>query len=120
MQADDIAAYFTKKIAKPIAFDLLINDGSHRGNHRFYAIEPTAVLDGILHALVSLKHETTFGGKKARSEHIGEVNSHRLSVPSSAPSFVATRVITTGYRRRVFLPIAPPTAYFRLYASKKS
>lgn len=74
MQADDIAAYFMKKIAKPIAFDLLIDDGSHRGNHRFYAIEPTAVRDSILHVLVSLKYETFFGDKKARSEHIGEVS----------------------------------------------
>lgn len=65
MHSDDIAAYFMKKIAKPITFDLLIDNGSQRGNHRFYAIEPTAVRDGILHALVSLKHETVFGDRRS-------------------------------------------------------
>lgn len=52
MRATDIAAYFVKKIAKPIQFDLVCGS-----DHRFYAVEPTAVEDDVIHVLVSLKYE---------------------------------------------------------------
>jgi hypothetical protein len=55
MKAEDLAAYFSKKIAKPIAFDLLFDQRGSLSRH-YYAIEPTAVRDNVLHAMVTFKH----------------------------------------------------------------
>ncbi|MGY3487644.1 hypothetical protein ACVW1C_005527 [Bradyrhizobium sp. USDA 4011] len=68
MRATDIAAYFVKKIAKPIQFDLVCGS-----DHRFYAIEPTAVEDDVIHVLVSLKYEMWGPEKRKRDEYLGAV-----------------------------------------------
>lgn len=68
MKATDIAAYFMKKIAKPIQFDLV-----YESDHRFYAIEPTAVDDDVIHVLVSLKHELWGLEKRKRDEYLGAI-----------------------------------------------
>ncbi|OCK54021.1 hypothetical protein [Bradyrhizobium sp. LMTR 3] len=68
MRAVDIAAYFTKKIAKPIQIDVEFQD-----DHFFYTIEPTAVAEDTVHVPVSTKYEMWFGEKAKREEYIGEV-----------------------------------------------
>ncbi len=56
MQADDIAAYFTKKLAKPIAFDIEGAEQDGEQVHFYYSIEPTAVDNDVLHVIVNYKH----------------------------------------------------------------
>ena len=65
MKAQDLANYFTKKIAKPIAYTYLMPDrlgARGRYTERLYTIETTAVDDHVFHALVTLKSETSAGG----------------------------------------------------------
>ena len=73
MRANDVASYFVKKIAKPITYDIEFYS-EHRPTRRFYVIETTAVENGVLHAMVTLKSEITDDIKKIKQpQHCGEV-----------------------------------------------
>jgi hypothetical protein len=59
MKAQELAAYFAKKIAKPIPYSYVKEfhrSGSYVARH--YVVEPIAVSDGVLHAMVTFKSET--------------------------------------------------------------
>ena len=74
MKAQDLAGYFAKKIAKPIAYSYRRPDRAFLVD-RNYVIEPIALEDNILHALVTMKSETGKGGIKYSNRSIvcGEV-----------------------------------------------
>ena len=77
MKAQDLANYFTKKIAKPIPYTYLFDEyGSGVAFERNYVVEPIAVAEGILHAVVTLRSETMNEGRtKLRQPNVlcGEV-----------------------------------------------
>ena len=74
MRVQDLAAYFSKKIAEPIVYsyrtsgpvyivDSYRKSGPVYAADRNYVVEPTAVEEGVLHLLVTLKSETGEGGR---------------------------------------------------------
>jgi hypothetical protein len=72
MKAEDVAAYFMRRIAKPIAFDIRLSYDRHNA-HRFYVIEPTAVRDLSIHVIVAFKHcIESDGSKRCTPRHYGE------------------------------------------------
>jgi hypothetical protein len=62
MRAQDLAAYFSKKIAKPIVYSYRKPDPVYAAD-RNYVVEPIAVEESVLHLLVTLKSETGEGGR---------------------------------------------------------
>jgi hypothetical protein len=62
MRDQDLAAYFSKKIAKPIVYTYRKPDPVWAAD-RNCVIEPIAVEDSVLHALVTLKSQTGEGGR---------------------------------------------------------
>ena len=63
MQARDLAIYFAKKIGKPIPYTHLERRGEGTSTlETNYVVEPVAVADDVLHALVTLKSRTSGGG----------------------------------------------------------
>ena|ERR1700694_4123972 len=73
MKAEDIVAYFMRKIAKPIMFDIKLSYDRHEEHRSFYAIEPTAVRDQTLHVMVAFRHDIERdGSKRGTSHHCGE------------------------------------------------
>jgi hypothetical protein len=62
MKAHDLAAYFSKRAAKPIAYSYRKADPVYPAD-RNYLVEPIAVEDAILHVLVTLMSETAEGGR---------------------------------------------------------
>ena len=56
MKVNELASYFSKKIGKPIPYSYLQHqrDGLPPRDFR-YTVEPIAVADGMLHALVTFK-----------------------------------------------------------------
>jgi hypothetical protein len=73
MKASDLAAYFTKKIAKPIVFDIGIKENSSTISRRYYSIEPTAVSDGVVHVVVNYKHEMSHRIKTGTARFLGDM-----------------------------------------------
>jgi hypothetical protein len=62
MRAQDLAAYFSKKVAKPIAYSYRKPEPGWSAD-RNYVVEPIAVEDSVLHVLVTLKSQTGEGGR---------------------------------------------------------
>ncbi len=52
MKTADMAAYFAKKIAKPVQVDKFWDD-----DHFFYAVETTGADDEAMHVLVTTKYK---------------------------------------------------------------
>jgi hypothetical protein len=72
VKAEDIAAYFLRKIAKPINYDIRFSYDRHSAR-RFYVIEPTAVRDLTLHVIVAFRHELDRDSRKQGTPyHCGE------------------------------------------------
>jgi hypothetical protein len=61
MRAQDLATYFVRKIAQPIPFEHLYEARGVR-TQRSYMVEPIAVDDGVLYAMVTLKREIILDG----------------------------------------------------------
>jgi hypothetical protein len=72
MKAEDLATYFSKKIAKLIPFHFVLRSTNE---HRYYSVEPIAVRDNELHAMVHFKYETDgpLGAKWGPARQVGEV-----------------------------------------------
>jgi hypothetical protein len=68
MRAQDLANYFGKKIAKPVAYTY-VEPHPVYATERNYVIEPVAVQDNVLHALVTLKSVTGERGRLKIKKH---------------------------------------------------
>jgi hypothetical protein len=72
MNAENIASYFTKKIAKPIHFDIGLVNGDEDIIRRYYAMEPTAVVGNSLHVLLSIRFQMNRDEKIGQAKYCGE------------------------------------------------
>ena len=68
MRAQDLANYFGKKIAKPVAYTY-VEPHPVYPTERNYVAEPVVVQDNILHALVTLKSVTGERGRLNIKKH---------------------------------------------------
>jgi hypothetical protein len=72
MKAADLVSFFSRKIAKSVPFNFSVIGNDGHPIRRFYSIEPTAVTDDALHAIVNFKHQTRYGEKRGTSRYCGE------------------------------------------------
>lgn len=72
MNAEYIALYFAKRIAKPIHFDIGLINGDEDVIRRYYAMEPTAVVGNSLHVLLSIRFQMNGDEKTGRAKYCGE------------------------------------------------
>jgi hypothetical protein len=72
MNAEGIAAYFTKKIAKPIHFDIDLVNADEDIIRRYYAMEPTAVAGNSVHVLLSFRFQMNGDEKTGQAKYCGE------------------------------------------------
>lgn len=72
MNAEHIASYFTKKIAKPIHFDIGLVNGDEDIIRRHYAMEPTAVVGNSVHVLLSIRFQMNGDEKTGKAKFCGE------------------------------------------------
>jgi hypothetical protein len=72
MKAADLISFFSRKIAKSVPFDLSVIGNDGHPVRRFYFIEPTAVSDAFLHAIVNFRYQTRYDVKQGSSRYRGE------------------------------------------------
>lgn len=73
MKAQDISAYFTKKIARAINYDALLADEFGDQVRRAYSVEVTAVSDEVVHAVVNFRYAVQREVKGGTPYYCGEV-----------------------------------------------
>lgn len=72
MNAEHIASYFTKKLAKPIHFDIDLVSDDEDIIRRYYAMEPTAVAGNSVHVLLTFRFQMIFDEKRGQAKYCGE------------------------------------------------
>ncbi len=72
MNAEHIASYLSKKIAKPIHFDVDLVNGDEDIVSRYYAMEPTAVVGNSVHVLLTFRFQMIFDEKTGQAKYCGE------------------------------------------------
>lgn len=72
MNAEHIASYFTKKIAKPIHFDIGLVNNDEDIICRYYAMEPIAVVGNSVHVLLSIRFQMNGDEKTGQARYCGE------------------------------------------------
>ena len=72
MKATDLSSFFSRKIAKSVPFNCSVIGNDGHPIRRFYSVEPTAVSENVLHAIVNFKFQTRYGKKQGPSRYCGE------------------------------------------------